>query len=415
LLKLPELFKYLFLLKSRICGFLTILLAIKQKIVTFLSLQTIRQCLPAIFFLGGFVWDALTIGKQVQQSDLIIFSTYLVAAGLILWWLAHHAEKSEEQLNAHLTEGKILRILPKKWREAAPYFLLQFLFGSLLSALFILYFKSASYAYALFWSLLLAGTLVGNEFLELHYKQSTISWTMFGFCSILLLNFLLPCLFGSIHWFWFVLSTMAGAGSTHYFYIKAHQVKLVANNDAIQISPPPISQKSKFSTSIIPTWLVAALLMVAYFSDVIPPVPLVKLDVRVGTSLTKTTRDYQLSVDAIPWWQFWRLLSGDVHIGAGERLYCVTAVFAPQGLKTRLYHRWQHKQGANWVTTSRIGFSLNGGRLAGFRGNTYKKNLAAGNWRVIVETEDQHTVSVDNFTVFIDATNTPISRKQVKI
>lgn len=380
-----------------------------------MSLQKLRQYLPAIFFLGGFAWDALTIGKQVQQSDLIILSTYLVAAGLILWWLAHHAEKSEEQLTEHLTQGKLLRVLPKKWREIAPYFLLQFLFGSLLSALFILYFKSASYVYALVWSLILALTLLGNEFLEHHYKQNTISWTMFGFCSILLLNFLLPCLLGSIHWFWFVLSTIAGAGFTHYFYIKAHQVKRVANSDTAQTSVIPTALKSKFSASIIPTWLVAALLVVAYFSDVIPPVPLVKLDAKIGTDLTKTTGVFRLSVDAIPWWQPWRLLSNDIHIAAGERLYCVTAIFAPQGLQTRLYHRWEHKQGANWLTTSRIGFSLNGGRLAGFRGNTYKQNLSAGDWRVIVETEEQHTVSVDNFTVVIDAASTPISRKQVKI
>ena len=120
-------------------------------------------------------------------------------------------------------------------------------------------------------------------------------------------------------------------------------------------------------------------------------------------------------MDAIPWWQPWRLLSNDIHVTPGERLYCVTAIFAPQGLKTRLYHRWQHKQGANWVTTSRIGFGLNGGRLAGFRGYTYKQNLAAGDWRVIVETEEQHTVSVDDFTIFSDATNAPISRKLVKI
>ena len=84
-----------------------------------------------------------------------------------------------------------------------------------------------------------------------------------------------------------------------------------------------------------------------------------------------------------------------------------------------MYLLWQHKQSKNWVTTSRIGFSLNGGRQAGFRGYTYKQNLAAGEWRVTVETEEGHTVSADDFTVVVSPSvgqNTQLNpRKQVSI
>ncbi len=377
-------------------------------------LEKLRKYFPAIFFLGGFAWDALTIGKQVQQSDLIILTSYLLAAALILWWLAHHAEKSHEQLHSHLSEGWLLRILPKSWRGALPYFLLQFLFGSLLSALFILYFKSSSYAYAFLWSLLLAAALVGNEFLEHHYKESTISWTMFGFCAILLLNFLLPCLLGSIHWFWFVLSTLTGAGLTHYFYLKAHQVKSAAHSILID-EKPVFEPRKKLSTSIIPTWVVASVLILAYFCDVIPPVPLVKLDAKIGTTLTKAAGDYCINIDYHPWWQPWLIFSHAVHIATGERVYYVTAIFAPQGLRTRLYNRWQYKQGKTWVTASRISFDLNGGRQAGFRGYTFKRNLTAGDWRVIVETEKAHTVSIDNFTIVITPSDEQNLHKQVSI
>ena len=381
-------------------------------------IQKLRQYLPALFFLAGFAWDALTIGRQVQQSDLIILSSYLLAAGLILWWLAHHAEKTPTQLNAHFATGKTLRIVPKKWREQTPYFLLQFLFGSLLSALFILYFKSASYAYALVWSTLLAATLIGNEFLEHHYKQQTIAWTMFGFCAILLLNFILPCILGSIHWFWFVLSTLVGAGFTHFFYKKANHIKRqtqAMQNDMSQDDIALSQQDQPASASIVPTWIVASLLMLAYFNDVIPPVPLVELEAKIGTALVKNAVDYRVSVDDVAWWQPWRLLSNELHIVAGERVYYVTAIFAPQGLKTRLYHKWQHKNGTIWVTQSRIGFALNGGRQAGFRGYTFKQNLSAGDWRIVVETEEAHTVSVYGFTVVLKPVTEVIARKQVKI
>lgn len=355
-----------------------------------------RKYFPALFFLAGFVWDALTIGRQVQQTDLIILSSYLVAAATILWWLAH--QTTQASLDAPEDSAKtIVRLLPQAWREPAPYFLLQFLYGSLLSALFILYFKSAGHVFAWVWALLLAAILIGNEFLERHYQQNTVAWTMFGFCAILLFNFVLPCLFGSIHWAWFVLSTIAGAGLTHVFYYKSKE----------HVTHP--------LTHIAPTWILACLLLAAYFTDVIPPVPLVKLDAVVGVELEKAGGQYRVEVDAPEWWEVWRLFSDDVYIKAGERVFCVTAVFAPQGLHARLYHRWQFYNGKNWITTSRIGFALSGGRLAGFRGYTYKQNLQAGDWRVAVETEDAHTVSVDEFTIVLVTADNTISRKQQPI
>ncbi|MGQ0442062.1 MAG: DUF2914 domain-containing protein, partial [Methylophilaceae bacterium] len=184
-----------------------------------LKLLNGRKYIPALFFLAGFVWDTLTIGRQVQSSDLIILSVYLGAAAAILWGLAHQSSQtSSDQLNTLLGDSSKtllwLRLLPVSWREPAPYFLLQFLYGSLLSALFILYFKSASHGFALLWALLLACILISNEFLEHRYQRYVVAWTMFGFCAILLFNFALPSLLGSIHWAWFVVSTILGAGLT---------------------------------------------------------------------------------------------------------------------------------------------------------------------------------------------------------
>lgn len=51
----------------------------------------------------------------VKCSRVIcILSSYLIAAALILWWLAHHAEKSHGQLQSHLSKGWLLSVLPKK-------------------------------------------------------------------------------------------------------------------------------------------------------------------------------------------------------------------------------------------------------------------------------------------------------------
>lgn len=334
---------------------------------------------PAIFFFGGFLWDALTIGRSVTSLDLFIFTGYLISAAIILYLIGRPAD-------TEAPHGRVVAVFKRLYTPRLPYFLLQFLFGSLFSALFILYFKSSSHWLAWFMSLALGVLLVANEFLESEYKRFTLSWAMFGLCAMLLFNFALPFLLGSIHSIWFYLSTLMGAGLAYWLYKKT---------------------PNHFG-SIKPVGIIAAALMFAYTIDMIPPVPLVKRDVVIAYVLNKAGNDYQLTQQASPWWVFWRKTSNALQVTQGQRVYCFSSVFAPSGLKTKLYHRWEHydkKQG--WQMQSRIGFGLSGGRYNGFRGYTYKQNLAEGDWRVSVETENEKTIAVHSFSVVYVQTATP--------
>lgn len=346
------------------------------------KLATLRAWLPVIAFFAGFLWDALTIGRSVALFDLWILSGYLAGAAGILWWLGHrrHAQ------SMFASEGVVPAAAPSAsfltpWLERAPFLLLQFLFGGLFSALFILYFKSSNHLIAVLWFLGLGGLLVANEFLDDKYHRFTLTWALFGLCAMLLFNFLLPYMVGSIGMIWFYLSTLAGAGLTHWLRKKT----------------PGCPGRAA------PVWIIAAMLALAYPLDLIPPVPLVKRDIKVGRNFAHTGHEFRLTLEKAPWWIFWRELSDEVHLAPGERLYCVSAVFAPRGLSTRLYHRWERydaKRG--WVTASRPGFALAGGRDGGFRGYTYKQDMTAGEWKVRVETENGRTVVVHAFTVITD-------------
>lgn len=337
----------------------------------------ISRSAPALFFIGGFAWDALTIGHQVAGSDLLIFGAYLLFAAIIMYHLA------QPWSWAHACVAGLNRFFmrfekTKSWDvHDWPYFVIQFLFGSLLSALFILYFKSASYALAWWITLVLGVLLVANEFLESHYRRFTLCWGMFGLCAMLLLNFAFPFVLGSVHVAWFYLSTLAGAGATHYLYVR---------------SP-------RHSGNIWPVWLMAVVLMLAYNADMIPPVPLVKRHVVVGYQVEKQAGDYIVTVQATPWWNFWQKNSDELQPLSGQAVYCFSSVFAPPNLQTKLYHDWQYKEKKGWVTYSRVGFSLNGGRFDGYRGYTYKQNLVDGEWRVLVETETHKTIASHAFTV----------------
>lgn len=350
---------------------------------------------PVIFFFGGFVWDALTIGRNVVASDLAIFAGYLLIAAIILYTISRPSyilANSIQQLE------KLPAWLPNLFKTAIkstykrlhypnlPYFLLQFIYGNLLSALFILYFKSANHWLAWLMALILGVILVANEYLEDEYKQFTLSWALFGFCAMLLFNFALPFLIGSIHALWFYLSTLLGAGFAYWLYKKTPQ----------------------HLGSITPVWVISAALMLAYAVDMIPPVPLVKREIAVGYALNKIDGNYQLTQQAAPWWIFWRDTSNDLEVTAGQRVVCFSSVFAPRGLKTRLYHRWQYHDDTNgWQTRSLASFSLSGGRANGFRGYTYKQGLQAGDWKVSVETENEKTIAVISFHVSEGQENSP--------
>jgi hypothetical protein len=340
-------------------------------------LQPIRRALPAIAFFSGFLWDAITLGKKVGTSDLWILGGYLTLAAGILWFLGRRAALATALANNQPASETAQHTRPW-WQESGPYLALQFCFGGLFSALFIFYFKSSSHFLAIFWALGLGAILIANEFLEDRYRRFTLTWALFGLCAILLLNFVIPHLVGSISPIWFFFSTLAGAGLAHALHLKTP------------------GQPGR----IKPMWGIAAGLMLAYLVGAIPPVPLVTRDIAVGHALVKTQGEYRLQHEATPWWMFWRKNQSEIHLAAGKPLYCVAAVFAPVGLNTQLVHHWRYydeKQG--WVSRSRISFNLTGGRQGGYRGYSYKRNLTPGEWSVAVETEDGRTVAVHHFQV----------------
>ncbi len=341
------------------------------------TLQRLRRALPAVAFFGGFLWDALTLGRSVGAMDLWILTGYLVLAAGILWLLGRREALAAARPTLATATLAVVEARPW-WRESGPYLLLQFCFGGLFSALFIFYFKSSSHFLAILWALGLAGLLVANEFLEDRYRRFTLTWALFGLCAMLLLNFVVPHVVGSISAIWFFLSTLAGAAMTH----------------GLRLKTPGQPGRIK------PVWGIAAGLMLAYLVDAIPPVPLVTQEIAVGHALVKADGEYRLQHEKTPWWIFWRDIESEIHLAPGERLYCVAAIFAPAGLNTRLVHHWRYyDETAGWVTRSRIGFNLSGGRKNGYRGYTYKQNLQPGEWSVAVETENGRTVTLHRFEI----------------
>jgi hypothetical protein len=354
-----------------------------------------KAAFPAIAFFGGFIWDALTLGRAVTSLDLWMLLGYLVAAAGLLVLMGRRGRlggpavpraghgPAADPVSAPLSALPASDAPPTgfaktlHWiREEGPVFGLQFCFGSMFSALFILYFLSTSYLPGFLVAVALLALLVANEFLEDHYHRFTLTWALFGTCAILFLNFALPHVMGSIHAVWFFLSTAAGVGLTH-----------VAKR---------LSSKAK--GSLWPTHTVALALAGLYLLNAIPPVPLVKKNVSICRNLERTDGTYTAEIEAPPVWAPWRSSETRVRQRAGEKIFCFTSIFAPKGLHLTLFHSWRYddpKKG--WTETSRIGFPISGGRAEGFRGYTYKRNLSPGKWEVRLETEAGRVLGVVGF------------------
>lgn len=334
----------------------------------------IKRVFPFVAFLGGFIVDALTLGRHITVLNFYQLGAYLAGAACFALWLAWR------QRQAHLPpppadtwRGQVARLV---WQ--APYLLIQLFYGSIFSALFILYFKSSGHLGAWLTALVLGALLVGNEFVGERYgRRFTLTWTLFALNAILLLNFVLPQLAGSLHPVWFYVSTLTGA-------LLAHLLRRVAPGQPGRIGP---------------AWGVALALLAAWHFGMIAPVPLVNRDMAVGYDFVQDAGRFSLVVEPAPWWQFWRTQAAVAHVPTGARLYGVSAVFAPLGVTAALEHRWEVRERGAWRLFYSNRFSSTGGRERGFRGYSWVLDPMPGDWRFVVGTQDGRTIGVLSFRV----------------
>lgn len=337
-------------------------------------MRLLRRFYPVAAFFVGFVADALTLGQRVTVAQFWRLGGYLLGAALFALWLAwRDFREKEPPPPAPGVPGHAARLV---WQ--APYLLIQFFFGGIFSALFILYFKSAGHLGSWLTAAVLGALLVANEFAGDRYgRRFTLTWALLALNAILLFNFVLPYVAGSLDRRWFYASTVAGAAL-------AHVVRWIAPGRPGRIAP---------------AWGVAVTLLAAWNLGMIAPVPLVKRDIAVGHDFGQTGGRFVLQVEQAPWWQVWRDQSAIAHVEEGGRLYGVSAVFAPRGMAADLEHRWEVREEGGWRLFYRNRFHSTGGRERGYRGYSWVLNPKPGDWRFVVGTQDGRTIGVVNVRV----------------
>lgn len=312
---------------------------------------------PAAALVFGFIWDSLTLGSPDRIFDNAVMLMYIVIAGgcIIL-------------VNARGHEAAIGRL--------PLIVVMQFAFGNLASALFVLYGKSGTLEGSAAFFILFGGFLIGNELLRKRYAQAQFHIAAYYLLVLSYCALVVPVLLEQIGARAFVISAFVSAVFITVFLFLIYTVTskaLAARLYSMAASAAGV--------------LIAFSLM--YVFNIIPPVPLALNHLGIYHSVNRQGDGYAVTFEKPHWFEFWRETDKDYTQITGEGASCFSVVFAPRNLTTPIFHNWEkyNEVTEEWVSQSRIEFPIRGGRDEGYRGYTTKTVLTPGKWRCSVETE----------------------------
>jgi hypothetical protein len=322
--------------------------------------------LVAGFFVAGFLFDVLTLGRIDSWLTIAQQAVYLaIITAILLHQLRDRGQAPISPLSKFYFE----------WRNAALHFFL----GSLLSSYTLFFFKSSSLLVSFGFMAVLAGLLVANELPRFQRLGLPFKFALLGLCYLSFAAAVTPVATGSIGVFNFLLSMALGALPLLAlgFWLRARREVLV------------------------PLGSVLLVFLGFYFFRLIPPVPLSIPFMGVYHGVERTKEGYVLSHER-PAWRFWH--HGDQWFRAqgGDRLFVYFRIFSPGRFADQVQMRWFWKdEKRGWALQDTIPIKIVGGREEGFRGYAFKTNYSFGDWKVQIETADGREIGRIYFDVQI--------------
>lgn len=335
-----------------------------------------------VMFVAGFLFDVLTIQRIDALTDLAIQLLYLASLTALLV-LQHR-----ESLGLWSPGGFLRRWWPYNVE------VLHFLYGGLLSAYVVLYFRSSAGLRPLVFFALLVGLMLLNEMPQVRGAGHRLRLGLYAFCMLSFLNYFVPILVGRMGSWVFLLSLLLTSGV----------VWLVAG----RIAASEVDRSRARARLFAPAGIVCAVIGVLYLLKLVPPVPLSVQFQGVYHDVMRDDAGYTLVYETPPDWAFWRRDSRPFHRRPGDRIHYFVRVYAPSAFTHQIVTRWEVQDAVtgDWHTSDRIPMSIRGGRREGYRVYAEKMNFQAGRWRVTAETEDGRAIATLTFGVEEDSRET---------
>ena len=338
--------------------------------------QKIKRHGTSIAFVLGFIWDNIMLTRVDHLFANVMLGSYLGLSAI-----------SIVAMNIPTGTGWHMRIIEKTARWLP--FILQFCFGSLFSAYLVLYTRSASLATNWPFLFLLVVLTVSNELFRKKYASITLPLSVFFIVLFSYITFSLPTFLGSMGSEIFIVS---GFVSLFVMIIFSRLISLVS--------------KEKFKASrlslAVSIVLIYILFNVAYFTNIIPPIPLALKEIGVYHSVTRFQNGvYALRFEPGWWYPFTSATADVFNRKNNEPVYVWSAIFAPTKLTVPVFHRWQYYEESRheWITTDLIQFPIVGGRDGGYRGYSMKAGVFPARWRVDVETIQKKLIGRVEFII----------------
>ncbi len=343
--------------------------------------------MPVVFFFAGVGYDTLTLTRIDRLLDNVILLFYLAVLGLLIVLTGRAAMGDPRAIGDPSSPSLVPRLLGK----ARPFYpnAMQFLLGGLFSAYAIFYLQSASLGSTMVFFGVLVTVLVANEFLKDRLSGMKLLISLYALVCFSFFTYFIPVVTGFMNTFVFLFGAVLSLAVALWVLTLVY-------------AAAPERSRAEKTMAGAPAVFVIGLLVIFYFLNWIPPVPLSLKFGGIYHMVTKPDDRYQLSFEKPPWYLFLKS-SDDPYRGEGP-VYCFTAVFAPVALDTTIYHHWQMQSRggdgeAVYKTTDRIPIDISGGREAGYRAYTYKARALPGEWRVDVETEAGRLIGRVNFSI----------------
>lgn len=371
---MKELFQAFFALFAKTTTKVGLFQLIRRKLIHIYELY--GSYLPALFFVGGFSFDLVTLGRIDHWVTLFQQAVFLLLIGGLL------AIETTASFQSDARPAWLVKTQP--YRAA----LLHFLFGGLLSAYTIFYFKSASTLPSFFFMLMLVALLILNEHSALQKRGLAVKYVLFSLCLLSYFAYLVPMLWGEIGSLPFVVALLSSLLLLLVFLWSATPEKEWVPAVVKRYLRLPLGVHLIFASFYFLGWL--------------PPAPLSLEYAGVYHKISRVGGVFQLEYDR-PFWRFWENGAQTFKARPEDRVQCFARIFSPTGLTDRITAHWMLKDPKRgWLTTDRIPIEVTGGRQEGFRGVTYKKNYQPGYYRVLFETSDGRELGRVYFTVELD-------------
>jgi hypothetical protein len=347
--------------------------------------------ISTVVFVGGFVSDLLSFTLLSVSIVSLLFVGYLVVGTLATlgthWLLSTPLKKKES------------------WVRKTALFMLplatQYAIGSILSGCLIFYTKSSTFAVSWPFLLLILVVFLGNEIFRDFRANLAFQTVLLYFGLYAYAIFELPLIVNTIGPWVFLGSTAISVGLLGLFVWFIGMLGWDRLKTTLAL--------------IVPSCIgITLAISAAYFTGLVPPIPLTLPEVGVYHDITHSSAGYTLQGEQkTPWYLFWQ--GTTVHHVTGTPLYIYSAIFAPTQFSTSVLHKWEWYDPATkvWVTKNTVAFPINGGRGSGYRGYSEITDVVPGKWRVTIETLQGQAIGRTEFTV-VSADTQPALKTEVR-